>query len=80
MEIIKANTNELCEACITGDIDDVDEILNTMEININLVHTDVDDTALILGVRNIEIPIHISNAGFYASESAMFFKMAFCHF
>ena len=52
MEIIKANTNELCEACITGDIDDVDEILNTMEININLVHTDVDDTALILGVRN----------------------------
>ena len=52
MEIINDNTSELCGACRTGDIEVVEEILNTRVININVVDTDVGDTALILAVRN----------------------------
>ena len=55
MEIIKDNNSELCGASRIGDLEVVDEILNTKVININLVDTDTDiggDTALILAVRN----------------------------
>ena len=51
MQIIPDNTSDLCVACITGDIEDVEEILNTRLININLVDSD-GDTPLILAVRN----------------------------
>ena len=46
MQIIHDNTSDLCGACITGDIEDVEEVLNTRVININLVDSD-GDTPLI---------------------------------
>ena len=51
MEIINENNSELCLACRTGDIEVVDEILNTRVIIINVVDSD-GNTPLILAVRN----------------------------
>lgn len=52
MEIIKENNSELCLACLSGDIEVVEEILQKSVININVIDTDVGDTPLIFAVRN----------------------------
>ena len=51
MDIIEFQNTELCVNCATGDIEDVEEILNTRVININLFDS-FGNTPLILAVRN----------------------------
>ena len=50
MDIIEYNNTELCVNCATGDIEDVEEILNTRVININFVDS-FGNNPLTLAVR-----------------------------
>ena len=51
MDMIEYYNTELCVNCAMGDIEDVEEILNTRVININLFDS-FGNTPLILAVRN----------------------------